>query len=359
MLWRRAPYPPASRRRQATRGIDERWPGTQRRPHRCRWRRDGVHQGPGIGAGARPRGDRPQRVARLRTTTVRVAAGAPCVRLRADRSARRDRADQHVATATRRARPRSVRRRRTRVRLMATCCPNACSVSRAASNICLHPLPAGASVPTKSGRLATMSDITARSSGSSTSSPRPSATRGYPPTVREIGEAVGLTSSSSVHAQLANLERKGLLHQDADEAPGDVACRSREATARSCRCSAGSPPVPRSWPPSTSRSTSRCRMASLRRRRPFRAAGRRRLHDRRRHPRRRHVVIRSQATAATTATSWRPCCPAPPRTRPPSSGWVTTAARHADPGEPGDGAVRDDRRPDPGPVSSRSCAALP
>ena len=38
--------------------------------------------------------------------------------------------------------------------------------------------------------------------------------RGYPPTVREIGEAVGLTSSSSVHAQLENLERKGLLHKD-------------------------------------------------------------------------------------------------------------------------------------------------
>lgn len=38
--------------------------------------------------------------------------------------------------------------------------------------------------------------------------------RGYPPTVREIGEAVGLTSSSSVHAQLTNLERKGLLHKD-------------------------------------------------------------------------------------------------------------------------------------------------
>ncbi len=37
---------------------------------------------------------------------------------------------------------------------------------------------------------------------------------GYPPTVREIGEAVGLTSSSSVHAQLANLERRGLLHKD-------------------------------------------------------------------------------------------------------------------------------------------------
>src|SRR5262247_2346077 len=38
--------------------------------------------------------------------------------------------------------------------------------------------------------------------------------RGYPPTVREIGEAVGLTSSSSVHAQLANLERRGMLRKD-------------------------------------------------------------------------------------------------------------------------------------------------
>ena len=38
--------------------------------------------------------------------------------------------------------------------------------------------------------------------------------RGYPPTVREIGEAVGLTSSSSVHAQLATLERRGLLKKD-------------------------------------------------------------------------------------------------------------------------------------------------
>lgn len=38
--------------------------------------------------------------------------------------------------------------------------------------------------------------------------------RGYPPTVREIGDAVGLTSSSSVHAQLANLERRGLLRRD-------------------------------------------------------------------------------------------------------------------------------------------------
>lgn len=40
------------------------------------------------------------------------------------------------------------------------------------------------------------------------------AERGYPPTVREIGEAVGLASSSSVHAQLANLERRGLVRRD-------------------------------------------------------------------------------------------------------------------------------------------------
>jgi repressor LexA len=37
---------------------------------------------------------------------------------------------------------------------------------------------------------------------------------GYPPTVREIGQAVGLTSSSTVHAHLANLERAGLLRRD-------------------------------------------------------------------------------------------------------------------------------------------------
>ena len=37
---------------------------------------------------------------------------------------------------------------------------------------------------------------------------------GYPPTVREIGSAVGLASPSTVHAHLANLERAGLLRRD-------------------------------------------------------------------------------------------------------------------------------------------------
>jgi len=39
-------------------------------------------------------------------------------------------------------------------------------------------------------------------------------TRGYPPSVREIGEAVGLKSPSSVHSQLATLERGGYLRRD-------------------------------------------------------------------------------------------------------------------------------------------------
>ena len=38
--------------------------------------------------------------------------------------------------------------------------------------------------------------------------------RGYPPSMREIGEAVGLTSTSSVAHQLATLERKGFLRRD-------------------------------------------------------------------------------------------------------------------------------------------------
>src|SRR5881394_1467243 len=41
-----------------------------------------------------------------------------------------------------------------------------------------------------------------------------SARYGYPPTVRDIGKAVGLASSSTVHAHLANLEKVGLLRRD-------------------------------------------------------------------------------------------------------------------------------------------------
>lgn len=39
-------------------------------------------------------------------------------------------------------------------------------------------------------------------------------TKGYPPSVREIGEAVGLASSSTVHGHLARLESKGYIRRD-------------------------------------------------------------------------------------------------------------------------------------------------
>src|ERR687892_620615 len=59
-----------------------------------------------------------------------------------------------------------------------------------------------------------MNDLTARQQRIVEFIRRTVLERGYPPTVREIGEAVGLTSSSSVHAQLANLQRKGMLRKD-------------------------------------------------------------------------------------------------------------------------------------------------
>ena len=92
---------------------------------------------------------------------------------------------------------------------------------------------------------------------------------GYPPTVREIGEEVGLASPSTVHAHLANLERAGLLRRDptkprALELIGrerrrpPEALRGRPAARRTrsrSRSSARSPPARRSSPTRTSRST--------------------------------------------------------------------------------------------------------
>ena len=70
--------------------------------------------------------------------------------------------------------------------------------------------------------------------------------RGYPPTVREIGEAVGLTSTSSVSHQLAMLQKKGFLRRDPSRPravdvrmPGEVASAIErvedEAAERSAR----------------------------------------------------------------------------------------------------------------------------
>jgi repressor LexA len=54
---------------------------------------------------------------------------------------------------------------------------------------------------------------------------------GYPPTVREIGEAVGLASPSTVHAHLANLERAGYLRRDPTKPRALELLRDRPATA--------------------------------------------------------------------------------------------------------------------------------
>jgi repressor LexA len=54
---------------------------------------------------------------------------------------------------------------------------------------------------------------------------------GYPPTVREIGEAVGLASPSTVHAHLANLERAGYLKRDPTKPRALELLRDRPAAA--------------------------------------------------------------------------------------------------------------------------------
>ena len=58
---------------------------------------------------------------------------------------------------------------------------------------------------------------------------------GYPPTVREIGDQVGLASPSTVHAHLANLERAGLLRRDPTKP------RALELIGRERRASAPAP----------------------------------------------------------------------------------------------------------------------
>ena len=99
---------------------------------------------------------------------------------------------------------------------------------------------------------------------------------GYPPSMREIGEAVGLTSSSSVAHQLKVLEEKGFVRRDPNRPralevflPEVMAARRSISSAdesridetgigdamppaTTSRCSAGSRPVARSWPRRTS-----------------------------------------------------------------------------------------------------------
>jgi repressor LexA len=67
---------------------------------------------------------------------------------------------------------------------------------------------------------------------------------GYPPTVREIGEAVGLASPSTVHAHLANLERAGLLRRDPTK-PRALELVGRGKAGHAGRADAGEAELPR------------------------------------------------------------------------------------------------------------------
>src|SRR6195952_2713497 len=68
--------------------------------------------------------------------------------------------------------------------------------------------------PRREWRKVTPVDLTKRQQEIFDFIKRYSAKHGYPPTVRDIGKAVGLASSSTVHAHLANLEKLGLLKRD-------------------------------------------------------------------------------------------------------------------------------------------------
>ena len=85
---------------------------------------------------------------------------------------------------------------------------------------------------------------------------------GYPPTVREIGKAVGLHSSSTVHAHLANLEKIGLLRRDPTKPRAiELLVDKAQAGDQADRAAAGRPGRgrrSRSSPRRTSRTTSRC-----------------------------------------------------------------------------------------------------
>ena len=91
---------------------------------------------------------------------------------------------------------------------------------------------------------------------------RYSAKYGYPPTVRDIGKAVGLASSSTVHAHLANLERIGLLRRDPSK-PRAIELLDRAAAGVRSLVRPGLPlvgmwrRVSRSWPRRISRTTFR------------------------------------------------------------------------------------------------------
>jgi len=102
----------------------------------------------------------------------------------------------------------------------------------------------GGSAAARPGAFATTADLDAAAVGLTPRQRRVLAviresveTRGYPPSVREIGEAVGLTSTSSVSHQLKALERKGFLRRDPNR-PRAVDVRGPEEMAEAAASTA-------------------------------------------------------------------------------------------------------------------------
>ena len=146
---------------------------------------------------------------------------------------------------------------------------------------------------------------------------------GYPPTVREIGQEVGLASPSTVHAHLANLERAGMLRRDPTKPRAlELLAPHRRESAAAAR--ARRPPAPPRRPDRGRRSAAR---RAERRGVPGRAraagAGRggvpparpRRVDDQRRDPGRR---LRGRAPSAGRAGTARSSPRSRARTRPPT-----------------------------------------
>jgi SOS regulatory protein LexA len=83
------------------------------------------------------------------------------------------------------------------------------------SNLCLYELGFYVRIVTKSTNgVMTVSKISNRQQAILEFIKNEVREKGYPPSVREIGEAVGLASSSTVHGHLDRLEKKGLIRRD-------------------------------------------------------------------------------------------------------------------------------------------------
>ena len=94
--------------------------------------------------------------------------------------------------------------------------------------------------------------------------------RGYGPTVREIGEGFDIKSPNGVMCHLKALEKKGLIKREELLGPGHPAGRPPAAARPACRCWAASPPARRS--PAVEHGRAARLQRPVRRRRPLRPA---------------------------------------------------------------------------------------